>query len=106
MFAADARRALRYEKCEHVWAEVINLRGDSFTRTIARLREGGFEPLARRIEDVSKDPEAWENYNRETFLAHAKVCEEFVGKLRFLTYVKPTNLGWWHKQIARGAVIL
>ena len=40
-FAREIRDAICAEKCEHVWAEVINVRGDSMTRTIAALRAGG-----------------------------------------------------------------
>jgi hypothetical protein len=51
--------------------------------------------------------EAWEQYNRETFLAHAKICQEYgPGKLRYLTYVKESTRGWWEKYISKGAVIL
>lgn len=105
-FSERARAELNYERCEHVWAEVINVRGDSFTRTKARLLEAGFNDLANRIDKVSHDRDAWEDYNRATFLAHAKACENYTGKLRFLTYIKPHTRGWWEKHIARGAVIL
>jgi DNA repair photolyase len=105
-FAERACELLRYEKCEHVWAEVINLRGHSFDRTVAALRAGGFYRDAELVEEVSHSPNLWESYNRDTFLAHAKVCDKFVGKLRFLTYVEPSTRAWWEKQIARGAVIL
>ena len=105
-FAKEAAARLRYDRCEHVWAEVINLRGESFKRTFAALREAGLEAKATAIDMVSHDGDAWENYNRATFLAHAKVCEPYVGKLRFLTYAKPSTRGWWEKHIARGAVIL
>lgn len=105
-FAHEAKMRLRYEKCEHVWAEVINLRGDSFKRTYKALNDAGFDRLAYLIDKVSHDSDAWETYNRETFLAHALVCDSLVGKLRYLTYVKDANRGWWEKNISRGAVIL
>lgn len=105
-FAEAAAAQLRYEKCENVWAEVINLRGESFTRTIKALQAEGFERAAARLENVHRDAFAWEEYNRATFLAHAKACDGMVGKLRFLTYVKPDTRGWWEKHIAKGAVIL
>lgn len=105
-FAHEAKIRLRYEKCEHVWAEVINLRGDSFRRTYKALNDAGFDRLAYIIDKVSHISDAWETYNRETFLAHAKVCDQFVGKLRYLTYVKDSNRPWWEKHIGRGAVIL
>lgn len=105
-FARDMAEELRPEKLEHVWAEVINLRGESFKRTHAALRGAGFHEEANAIADVSADPEAWEEYNRATFLAHAKVYDQWVGKLRYLTYAGDRSRPWWEKQIARGAVIL
>ena len=33
-YAEHALKEIRLDRCEHVWAEVINLRGDSFTATI------------------------------------------------------------------------
>jgi DNA repair photolyase len=105
--ALNASARLRYHKCEHVWAEVINVRGESFTRTVSALRGAGFHRIAERVDMVSSDAVEWELYNRETFLAHAKVCENFgAGKLRYLTYVKDATRGWWEKHIAKGAVIL
>lgn len=105
-WAADVAGMLRPEKLEHVWAEVINLRGESFKRTWDALRAGGFVAEAEMIDKVSHDAEAWENYDRATFLGHAEVYDQWIGKLRFLTYVKPYTLSWWQKQIGRGAVLL
>lgn len=105
-FAEEVAAALRPEKLEHVWAEVINLRGESFKRTNAALLAGGFEPLAFAVDRVSHDADAWEEYNRLTFLAHAKVYSSYVGKLRYLTYVKEYTRPWWESQIAKGAVLL
>ena len=105
-FAEECALALRYKQCEHVWAEVINLRGESFKRTLAALIAAGFNRDAVRLEQVMRDSNAWEEYNRNTFLAHAFQCEGMVGKLRYLTYVTPKTRGWWEKHIARGAVLL
>ena len=41
-YAARAAEAIRVDRCEHVWAEVINLRGDSFTATCEALENDGF----------------------------------------------------------------
>lgn len=96
-FAIDMKEALRYEKCEHVWAEVINVRGQSFVRTQSALLAAGLEAEAELLASVSGagSSEAWENYARRTFSAHAFVMNFMQGKLRFLQYVTPASLGWW-----------
>jgi len=103
-FASKAQAALRYDRCEHVWAEVINLRGASFTRTIDRLHKAGLQDEATRLAAVSRDKEEWEKYNRDTFLAHADACP--AGKLRYLTYVNDKTREWWAGHEKDGAVIL
>jgi hypothetical protein len=103
-FAANMASALRYDQCEHVWAEVINTRGDSFTRTHAALESNGFYGSAAALELVSTDKEEWEKYARLTFEAHTSVCPP--GKLRFLQYVTNDTRPWWEAQRENGAVIL
>lgn len=105
-FAEKARELLRYDKLEHVYAEVINLRGASFNRTIAALRAAGLDGEADRVEHVSSDAAAWDDYNRTTFYVHAAACEAWVGKLRYLTYTKPNELEFWKSQVKNGAVLL
>lgn len=106
VFAERMRELLRYERCEHVWAEVINLRGESFKRTRDALVAHGYDEEAHELGLVSTDDALWEAYNRATFLAHASACEGLVGKLRFLTYVKPSTRAFWEREIHRGAVLL
>ena len=89
-----------------MWAEVINVRGESMKRTVAALRAGGYDKTAASLELVSRDSGRWETYNRETFLAHAAVYQDQPGKLRFLTYVTEKTRGWWEQWQDRGAVIL
>jgi DNA repair photolyase len=84
-FAREMAEALRYDRCEHVWAEVINLRGESFTRTFDALGNAALKDLADAVKMVSTDKTAWENYARSTFLAHSRHVP--AGKLRFLQYV-------------------
>lgn len=103
-FAGSMERALRYDKCEHVWAEVINARGESFTRTFKALWDAGFNDEAVALAEVSKNKVAWEMYARRTFLAHSFYCQPH--KLRFLQYVNNDNRVWWEDQAARGAVLL
>ena len=71
-FSREICAAIRVEKCEHVWAEVINVRGKSLTKTTAALREAKLETEATRLESISGagNKEAWEEYARQTFLAH------------------------------------
>ena len=103
-FAADIARAIRYEKCEHVWAEVINVRGQSMVRTCSALSRGGYPEEAEMLRSVSTDRRLWEEYARNTFLAHT----DFIPpeKLWFLQYVAERNLSWWRDQVSKGAVLL
>lgn len=103
-FARDMWKAIRGARCEQIWTEVINLRGASFTNTVKALREAGLDLVASRLERVSKDKAAWEEYARETFLAH---CTCYPGeKLRFLQYVTNDTAAWWESRRKNGAVPL
>jgi DNA repair photolyase len=103
-FARDMASALRYDKCEHVWAEVINLRGESFTRTHDALTKAGFTDDAARVKLVSEVPWRWQGYAQDTFLAHAAYVPQ--GKLRFLQYTTKETERWWQDRVADGAVLL
>lgn len=102
-FARTMAEAIRVDRCEHVWAEVINLRGKSFTRTIEALSKAGMEDEANLLTEV-KSGDQWEDYARRTYLAHARNIP--AKKLRFMQYVKESNLAWWRAQRERGAVLL
>ena len=105
-FSRAMCEALRVDRCEHVWAEVINVRGESLTKTAAGLREGGYETEAERLEAVfgQGSKEAWEKYAHMTFEAHKKHVP--ADKLRFLQYVKPDTAGCWSCQRSQGALLL
>jgi DNA repair photolyase len=106
LFSREACDAIRVDRCEHLWAEVINLRGESLTRTVAALEGAGLRAEAERLKSVSgKGAGArWEDYARSTFLAHAgKVPSD---KLRFLQYVTEATSPWWAEHSERGAVLL
>jgi len=105
-FAARMAEAIRVDRCEHVWAEVLNVRGDSMTRTMSALKQAGFDSEARRIENVLGPGRKllWEQYARETFLAHADNIPP--DKLRFLQYVTPQTAAWWAERQHQGAVLL
>lgn len=103
-FAQEMAAAIRADRCEHVWAEVINLRGESFSRTVKALGDGGFYGEQHLVEAVMENKQYWEDYARDTFEAHAGVLPK--GKLRFLQYVTPATRSWWEGQTKRGAVVL
>lgn len=48
--------------------------------------------------------DAWEEYARQTFLAHTKNIPP--QKLRFLQYIDGKTAGWWAEQRKNGAVLL
>jgi DNA repair photolyase len=105
-FSQEICDAIRVDCCEHVWAEVINVRGKSLTRTQTALVSAGLLNEAEQLAEVcgSGKSENWENYARATFEAHARnVVPE---KLRFLQYVKPQTQNWWSHRESRGAVLL
>ncbi|MEY3898594.1 MAG: hypothetical protein RLZZ214_4116 [Verrucomicrobiota bacterium] len=115
-FSREICAAIRVEKCEHVWAEVINVRGDSLTKTtealrnpelkISAQRKAELAAEATRLESVSgaDNKEAWEEYARQTFLAHTKNIP--AEKLRFLQYITAESADWWKEQRANGAVLI
>lgn len=110
VFARECAEKLRAERMEHVWAEVINVRGESFERTEAALRTAGFDREADRLRSVSlgtpDSKRAWEDYARWTFEAHAEVYANSPGKLRFLQYVTNPTRAWWAAREAQGAILL
>ena len=67
-FSREACEAIRADRCEHVWAEVINLRGESLTRTVDALKRAGLQAEAERLHSVSGSgaSDRWENYARES----------------------------------------
>ena len=101
---------IRPDKCEHVWAEVINLRGASMTATIGGLVNAGLTKAAVDLQAVCgpNSKPAWEQYARGTFTALANVIPHNATepKLRFLQYVTPASDAWWQAQIPNGAVVL
>lgn len=110
-FALDMANAIRLNQCESIWTEVINLRGDSFTRTKNCLFNAGFSEYAEKIVKVSSDKESWEEYARATFLAHANVygglkSPDGSPKLRHLQYVNKATSQWWEGQKENGAILL
>ncbi len=103
-FSEEMAKALRPDKMEHVWAEVINVRGESFTRTIKALQDGGHWSQAEALEWM-RNKDQWEGWARLTFLAHADVFTR-PGQLRFLQYVTKDTREWWEARQNLGAVIL
>lgn len=109
-FARESAEKLRADRMEHVWAEVINVRGESFVRTEEALRKASFGREADNLKAVSlgtpESKEAWEDYARKTFEAHAAMYSESPGKLRFLQYATKPTEAWWAAREADGAILL
>lgn len=98
--------AVDINRCEHVWAEVINPRGAALKRTAAALDAAGFKVEAELVRSVTgaENKVAWEEYARSTFMAHAKNIP--AAKFRFLQYVSKTSRDWWATRQKDGAVLL
>lgn len=105
-FSEEACQSIRVDRCEHVWAEPINVRGDSLVKTLAALKAAGLDEEAERLAAVSGagHGKAWEEYARQTFLAHTKYIP--AEKLRFLQYIDHKTSDWWSGQRLHGAVLL
>lgn len=96
VFAQNMADALPAYKAEHVWAEAINVRGESLVRTLHGLTGAGFSAEAAALEKVMGDKLAWENYARETYEALAKVIS--ADRLRWLQYTSKDTDAWWRDQ--------
>ena len=105
-FSREMCAAIRAELCEHVWAEPINIRAAAMHRTLDGLQREGLAEESRRIQLVHGPGAkgAWEEYARETFLAHAGHVPP--GKLRFLQYITNASAAWWAPMREKGAVLL
>jgi DNA repair photolyase len=105
-FAREMAAAIRVDRVEHVWAEALNVRGRSMRRTLAALQAGGYMAEAKQVESVCGPgkKQAWEQYTRDTFLAHTDCIP--ASKLRFLQYVTPDTRQWWSERREQGAVLL
>ncbi|MFZ2281853.1 MAG: radical SAM protein [Prosthecobacter sp.] len=111
-FAQELLHAIRPEKCEHIWAEVMNPRGNSLSNTVSALHHAGYEWQASALQRVSEDTAAWEEYARATFhalrfnLAPHTHLAGGMPRLRFLQYVTPRTRDYWAEYTTQGAVLL
>jgi DNA repair photolyase len=103
-FAKEMAAAIRPDRCEGIWAEVLNPRGKSMPLTISALRKAGYSWEADALERVATDKAAREAYARETFEAHAAVCPP--GKFHFLQYASKNTRAWWEARQPQGAIVL
>lgn len=102
-FSEEMYFALRAWNMPDVWAEVINVRGENMTKTVAALRAAGYEWEASALQETAEDPATWEHNSRITFESHAAI---FPGRLRFLQYVTKANSEYWTSKVPAGAVLL
>jgi DNA repair photolyase len=106
-FSMEICEAIRIERCEHVWAEVLNVRGESRQKTLDALQGAGLADEAERFKSVFFGDGAaanWEKYARRTFEAHTRNVP--AEKLRFLQYLKEDSVNWWKGRRADGAVLI
>jgi hypothetical protein len=80
------------------------VRGESMTCTVNALLEAGYEWEANALAKVATDKQQWEQYARDTFMAHSTLY--LAGQFRYLQYVNPRNIDWWKARADRGAVLL
>ncbi len=109
-FVRKSLEAIRPDQCEHVWAEVLNVRGESMTQTLASLENNQLHKAADDLRAICGQGKrhAWEDYARETFLALAQATPKREGRprLRFLQYVNKLSEAWWRERTSEGAVLL
>ena len=109
-FSRDICNAIRIDRCEHVWAEVLNTRKyrdqDSTSATVQALRDAGYIAEADNVKRIFADGNKadWEDYARKTFEAHAKNIPP--EKLRFLHYPLKAAAPWWKEREEGGAILL
>lgn len=103
-YARSMYEAIRADRCEHVWSEVMNVRGESMVRTVNALDAAGYSDDAARLHGVSTDQDEWEAYSRATFEAHAPLYRP--GVLRFLQYVTKDTRPWWAERVDAGTILL
>ena len=104
-FAEQAVAQINLEKCEHVWAEVLNPRGASLHATSTALRQAGRIDEADLLDRVVADKDAKQEYAMQTFLAMSRVIP--ADKLRFLQYTtKEDEFERWEQYQECGAVLL
>lgn len=103
-FSQEAAEKLRTAFLEHVWAEVINVRGESMTDTHTALDKAGYHWEASQLLLTSKDKDEWEDYARRTWFAHQQVFPH--AKLRFLQYLSADNKQFWTERQSKGVVLL
>lgn len=103
-FAAGVAAKIDFAKCEDVWAEVLNPRGEAMRATSAALRAGNFNSEADLLDKVAGDKAEWNKYAEQTFLALASVVP--AKKLHFLQYIEKEEYGAWEKHTPAGAVLL
>ncbi|MGC3956993.1 MAG: hypothetical protein QM813_03200 [Verrucomicrobiota bacterium] len=109
-YAMQAKSLICFERCENVWAEVLNPRGDSMQLTLAALDRAGLTEWADSLREVSTPGAngAWEEYARQVFKALVAVVPKRhkEPRLKFLQYTRRATEDWWRTQTANGAVLL
>ena len=102
-------KAINPDRCEHVWAEAINVRGKSLEKTRDQLKQCGLDTDAQLLEDVMEDRDIWRGYSKDLYLMVRQELEKrgASDKLRYLQYVirEPDDFKTFFKS-QKGALLL
>jgi DNA repair photolyase/energy-coupling factor transporter ATP-binding protein EcfA2 len=81
--------AIGVRKCEHIWAEALNVRGKSLVKTRDQFKNCGLDEDAKSLDQVMGNKANWRDYCKELFLNVRNELEKRGAseKLRFLQYV-------------------
>jgi len=81
--------AIDVRKCEHIWAEALNVRGKSLVKTRDQFKNCGLDEDAKSLDQVMGNKANWRDYSKELFLNVRNELEKrgATEKLRFLQYV-------------------
>lgn len=105
-FISAATDQIDFDRCEHIWAEVLNQRGQCMEKTAVALHEAKLLDWEARLRSVFGKGSAkrWEGYARSTFSALTAIVPPT--KLSFLQYVTENSASWWQGNSMFGAIPL
>jgi DNA repair photolyase len=97
---------IRPDRCEHIWVEALNIRGNSLANTYEKLQGGGANNHADELLRVMGHKQNWIEYSEKLFLAFQIELKNRgqLDKLRFLQYVSKNDRDFFESQ--EGAVCI
>lgn len=105
-YAKAMVKAIRFDLCEHVWAEMINPEDQSFNQTLENLSQAGFGKKVLELQELSDEyhKREWEAACRAAYFALVGCIPR--GKLRFLQIIARSQWYYWDYERGQGAVSL